>query len=217
MLHVDAVVSPAAPGGTGVGGEQEHIPPGRPQDVRLGLGPGHLLRQDELSPGIVLLRLVEEQDQLQGKINFPIEVLVQGVESTFPVLQDEYGGLVLPVVPANLEQGFVLRRIPPLLSQDLHPTVGDGGQVGIDAAADILYQAREGILEILVFAHAEPVALHADGLPVSPLRVVEPDQVFAFVPGEEPVQEGVALPVQVFSYLGPVPFFEALEDMCHGY
>lgn len=70
------------------------------QNNRLRLCSGNLLRQYELSACKVNVRLIQEENDLYGKIHVAIQILMQGIESTFPILQDQDGCFLLPTLVA---------------------------------------------------------------------------------------------------------------------
>ena len=98
VTHLRAIESSLPFDGAEVGGEQKHIAPARFQDDRFRLCSRYLLRHHELPPGVVRLRLIEEQHQLHGKKDVSIQVLVQRVMASRAVSKNEDGWQRLVVV-----------------------------------------------------------------------------------------------------------------------
>src|SRR5687767_2972916 len=96
--HADAVAhrrlrpAPGAVHGTVPGGEDERLAPADGGGRGPGLGPGPLLDDHELAPGVVLTGLVETDDDLQGEHQVAIEIAVQGIPVAGAVAQDERRG-----------------------------------------------------------------------------------------------------------------------------
>src|SRR6266581_3561526 len=131
--------------------------------LRLGLRAGLLLNEDEFSAFPIASLLAEQENQLQGKTDVAIEILMKTVEATGLVAEHKRGWLCLPGLVANFQQRCVFARIGRgTFTTNLCPVIGDFGEVGIDAGPEIGDYFRERVGEVLVVTDAKAIALHDD-------------------------------------------------------
>ena len=131
--------------------------------LRLGLRAGLLLDEDEFSAFPIASLLAEQENQLQGKTDVAIEILMKTVEATGLVAEHKRGWLGLPGLVANFQERWVFARIRRgIFTTNLRPVIGDFSEVRIGAASKLRDQFWKRVGKVLVVTHAEAIALHND-------------------------------------------------------
>lgn len=170
---LDTMISPRAGCGPELSGEEKHIAFTRRQDGDGRLRPRVLLDQDKFAALVVTNRLIQEKHGLHRKIHRSIQILMQCVIVTFAVSEDQHRWLVLPLLPAPVEQCIMGVGKPGFELKARHPAVRDGHKVRIELRTKPLNKIREGIAKILVFSASEAMAFHRYGLSEAGVPFVE--------------------------------------------
>lgn len=128
MFQVSSVEPARAANGTVTGGKDDGLTLlcGYDHDARLHAR--SLLYQCELTSRVVSLPLAQEKGELERKRDCTIEVLMQAVEITGLIFQDEWRGLVLTGGPTKLEKISVFLR-KYLSSNFRNPAVRQGASL----------------------------------------------------------------------------------------
>src|SRR5207247_10428034 len=135
-----------------------------------------LLDQEEFSAGVIGTAAAQDAGKLQREGHLAVKVLVQAVEASGFVAQEERCRLRLAGAAADRQQASQGRREAAALSEGLHPVVGNRRQARIDARAQPAHQGRQRVSEILVLTQAESEALHVDTAAETGVVLVEKDQ-----------------------------------------
>src|SRR6516164_3858194 len=186
--------------GPAAGGAERAVAGGEDQAAALlehgggaaGLGAGPLLDQQELTAGVVGPISVQADDDLQREHQVAEQVPVQGVPVPGPVAQQDLRALGLPGPVAQLQP--LLQRVGPGggAAETSGPGPGDHEQVRIEGLAQRADGLGQVVGEVTVLAGAEAVPGHVDGGPEQLRAGIQPGQLPALVPGQEPRGAGAA-------------------------
>ena len=90
VFHIHSIVAFGAFFGLEIGREDQRVPHPGLQNYRLGLCPRNLLRQYKLTACVLQLGLIQEENDLYGKIHLAIQILMQGIETALAVSENQH-------------------------------------------------------------------------------------------------------------------------------
>ena len=140
-------------------GEGDRITLSKRDDLGATLHAWPLFGQDKLPAGEIRIRLREEDRNLDRKEEIAIEILMEAVEVTGNVLQQQRRRPHLAGIMASLEKRCVFDRIPLVDSHAVVPLVGDVHEARIERRAQPAEKIGQRILEVAVLALAEAMSL----------------------------------------------------------
>jgi len=127
---------------------------------------------------------------------------MQAIVAAGFVMQKERRGLALSGVMALRGEAGKLPGKAGRVAQRFHPAIGDGGQRRVGVLAQVTHDIGQRVMEILIIAHAEPVARHFDAAAKQLRLGIERDQAGAFRRCQDRRQLGVArAPQRVFDFV----------------
>src|SRR5579871_4402889 len=132
-----------------------------------------------------MMRLREKEDNLKGKRDRAIDVLMKAIEVARSGAEHQRRRPRLSFKMATAEQ-FVegIRKKVGALQQAC-PVIGDFGKARIEFMPQFLDERRQWIAEVLIFALAEAILGHVDAAAEEFFAGVKCDQIAALLGGED--------------------------------
>jgi hypothetical protein len=162
VAHVDPIEAAGTRNGPVMDGESYGVALAERDDFGAGLHARALLGKNEFTAGEIAAGFGEEEGDLYGEDMFSIQILMEAVIVARSVLEEQRRGTQLAGLVAAREEVRVFRGE---LDGNFHgfvPAVCYGGQLAVEVGTERLYDGRQGVMEVLVFAAAETVAGHDD-------------------------------------------------------
>jgi hypothetical protein len=216
VAEVDAIRAAGALNGAMAHGEGDGIAQAERDDFRAGLHAGALFGEDEFAAGEVFAWFSEEESDLDGEDVVAIDILVEAVVVAWTVLQEQRRGAELAGLVAAFEKGGVFVRE---LDIDVHgsvPAVRYRGEMTVKGSSEGLDNGRERVIEIFVFAAAEPVARHDNAGAEEAVIGVERGKGAAIAGRENGREHGAALLVEFGEDVGPVERIDHRDTLAAG-
>ncbi len=144
MAHGGAIITASAGDGAVVDGEDNGVTQGERYDGGAGLHARALFGEEEFTAGEVRTGGIEQDGDLEREDVFAVEVLVEAVEITGAVTEEEgCGARLTGGVAAGGEFGMGW-RVADGVVQPFVPVVGEGGEGWVKGGAQPFDQWRRG-------------------------------------------------------------------------
>ena len=122
-----------------------------------------LLGKDKFAAGKILAILAQKECNLKREENLAVAILMQTIEITRPIFEEQRCWPVLTGAMAVFEKGREIFRVAGSRCAQLpSPIVGERRELGINIISELLHDRRQGIIEIFVFTSSEGIARHID-------------------------------------------------------
>ncbi len=151
--------------------------------------------------------MAQEKSDLKGKHQFAVEVLVQAVEVSGAVFQQQWGGAGLAGAMTSFDEVRKCFRIRThLRAKPFDPLIGQRGELRIDGSPLLLHGLGQRIGEIFILALAEGITRHFDArAKVTIVGIVGGDLFTGFF-GERAGNQHKAAPVELRPCPIPIDF-----------
>ena len=180
------------------------------------LGPGALLQEQELAPGVVDPRVVQVDHDLQRKHEVAVQVAVERVPVLLPVLEQDRGGLGLPGRMAHRQP--CIQGVGPWggTAELVPPVTGDREQVRVQRLLQLLDRFGVGAGEVAVLAFPEAVPAHVDRGAEVLVLLVEAGDPRGLLRGEQPRQQRPPVLIELLGDTVPVAAVDAVSPVVDG-
>jgi hypothetical protein len=208
---IDAIGSPLTRHRAVMDGKGHSITLAQRNNFRSGLHARALFRKYKLATRKISRRLREQDCHLDREDVLAVNVLVEAVIVSFPILQEQRGWPKLFRIMASPKEISVPLGIVYVHAHRQVPTVGDGRKPGIDGSPKFRNDIGQRIAEVFVLAAPEPMTSHDDTASKKIIIRVQSGEGFTLVTREDPFEHRSPPMVKVFRDALPVECVDARD------
>jgi hypothetical protein len=194
-------------------GKRDRITLAKRNHLRPRLHARALFSQYKFPARKILFRLGQQDRYLYRKDVLAVEILMQAIVVTLPILQQQWRRPQLPGIMTSPDEVGVTFRVPDFIPHCGVPAIRSGREPLIEGYSQVCDDLGQRITEVLVFAAPKAMPRHHDAASKEAILWIELSQCLALVRRQDAFEQRAPSSVEILRDMFPVERFNSGQSI----